>query len=97
MKKNIIFNGCKSYEDIEAIVLSTLKYDEVVDDETVARQWFNGAGIDGDITSREVVNANVSIWNEEMNGEELYNVRIFEYYVDSGSSDYVYSYDIKEM
>ena len=95
MKKNITFSDCKSYEDIKTKILAALEYDELVDDEEAARQWFKDAGIEGDVISRDIVNTRVSIWNEEMNGEEEYTVRIYEHYVDPGSVDYVYSYVIQ--
>jgi len=97
MDKNITFSNCKSYEDIEATILAALEYDELVDDEAGARQWFKDAEMDGDVISRDVVNTQVSIWNEEMNGEELYRVRIYEHYIDPGSVDYVYSYEINAL
>ena len=95
MKKNISFSECKSYEDIEAVCLAALEYDELVDDRNGAEQWFKDAEMEGDVISRDVVNTRVSIWNEEMNGEEEYTVRIYEHYVDPGSVDYVYSYIIQ--
>lgn len=97
MKKNITFSECKSYEDIEAVCLAALEYDELVDDRKGAEQWFKDAEMDGDVISRDVVNTQVSIWNEEMNGEELYSVRIYEHYIDPGSVDYVYSYEINAL
>lgn len=95
MKKNITFSDCKSYEDIEAKILAALEYDELVDDEAAARQWFKDAGMEGDVISRDIVNTRVSIWNEEHQGEEEYTVRVYEHYVDPGSVDYVYSYVIQ--
>ena len=95
MKKNITFSDCKSQEDIEAKILAALEYDELVDNEAGARQWFKDAGIEGDVISRDIVNTRVSIWNEEHQGEEEYTVRIYEHYVDPGSVDYVYSYVIQ--
>lgn len=99
MKKNITFNECKSYEDIEAVCLAALEYDELVDDRKGAEQWFKDAEMEGDVISRDVVNTQVSIWyiNEEMNGEVLYSVRIYEHYIDPGSVDYVYSYEINAL
>lgn len=94
MKKNITFSECKSEEDIEATILAALKYDELVDNEEGARQWFKVIGLEGDVYSHVLVNTRVSIWNEEMKGEEVYTVRIYEHYVDSSSVDYVYSYVI---
>ena len=69
----------------------------MVDDRKGAEQWFKDAEMDGDVISRDVVNTQVSIWNEEMNGEELYRVRIYEHYIDPGSVDYVYSYEINAL
>ena len=92
--KQITFANCKSYEDIEAAILAALEYDELVDNEAAARQWFKDAGIEGDVISRDIVNTRVSVWNEEMQGEEEYSVRVYEHYVDSGSVNYVYSYTI---
>lgn len=92
--KQIKFNDPKSYEDIEATILAALEYDELVDDEAAARQWFKDAGTEGDVISRDIVNTRVSVWNEEHQGEEEYTVRVYEHYVDPGSVDYVYSYEI---
>ena len=95
MNKNLTFSDRKSYEDIDAKILAALEYDELVDDEATACQWFKNAGIEGEVISRDTWNTRVSIWNEEMNGEEEYTVRIYEHYVDPGSVDYVYSYVIQ--
>jgi len=46
MKKNITFSDCKSYEDIKTKILAALEYDELVDDEEAARQWFKDAGME---------------------------------------------------
>lgn len=92
--KQIKFAECKSYEDIENTIMNALQYDEVVENEEAARQWFKDAEIEGDVISRDIVNTRVSIWNEEMNGEEEYTVRVYEHYVDPCSVDYVYSYTI---
>ena len=92
--KQIQFAECKSVEDVENTIKNALQYDEVVENEEAARQWFKDAEIEGDVISRDIVNTRVSIWNEEMNGEEEYTVRVYEHYVDPGSVDYVYSYTI---
>ena len=92
--KQIQFAECKSVEDIENTIKNALQYDEVVENEEAARQWFKDAEIEGDVISRDIVNTRVSIWNEEMTGEEEYTVRVYEHYVDPGSVDYVYSYTL---
>ena len=92
--KQIQFAECKSVEDIKNTIKNALQYDEVVENEEAARQWFKDAEIEGDVISRDIVNTRVNIWNEEMNGEEEYTVRVYEHYVDPGSVDYVYSYTI---
>lgn len=90
--KQIKFNEPKNREDIENTIIAALKYDEVVSNGITAELWFAANGIQGDVCRRIIFSANVSVWNEEMQGEEIYNVVIIEYYVDSGSVDSVYSY-----
>lgn len=92
--KQIQFNECKSYEDIENAIKNALQYDEVVADDAAAEKWFKEAGIEGDVTHRVIVSTHVSIWNEEYNGEEEYAVIVSEHFTDPGSVDYVYSYSI---
>lgn len=92
--KQIKFNECKSCEDIENTIQKTLQYDTVVENEAAAQQWFKDAELDGKVISHNIVNTRVSIWNEEMQGEEEYTVRVYEHYIDPGSMDYVYSYSI---
>jgi hypothetical protein len=93
--KKLQFNECKSYEDIEAAILAALEYDELVDDDAAAEQWFKDAEMEGDVHHNVIVSTHVSVWNEEHQGEEEYTVRIYEHYVDPGSVDYVYSYVIQ--
>lgn len=95
MKKYITFYDCKSVQDIEKTINDALEYDEVVKNEEEAQQWFKAAEMDGELISRDILNTCVSIWNEEMKGEEIYRVVIYEHYIDPGSMDYVYSYEIK--
>lgn len=93
--KKIQFNEVKSYEDIEKAIQDALEYDEVVENEEAARQWFKDAGIEGEVISRDIANYRLPVWNDEMDGEEWFEVRVYEHYVEPGSSDYVYSYIIK--
>lgn len=95
--KTITLKNCKSREDIESVILSSLEYENVVKDSAEARAWFSEAAIDGDVHSNDVVNEVVSVWDGELSAEELYRVIVTEYYVDSGSNDYVYSYDIHSL
>ena len=92
--KQIKFNECKSYKDIENAILNALQYDEVAENDEAARQWFKDAEMEGDVTTHVIVSTHVSIWNEEMNGEEVFSVVVKEHFVDAGSDDYVYSYAI---
>lgn len=93
--KQITFENCKNYEEIEAAILAALEYDELVDNVAAARQWFKNIGIEGDVYTLNIVNTRVSVWNEQMQGEEVYSVRVYEHYVDLGARDYVYSYTIE--
>lgn len=92
--KNLVFSNCKSEEDIRAIIEKALEYDTVVENDEAARQWFKDAGIDGDVTAHIIVSTHVSVWNEEQQGEETFDVIVKEHFVDAGSEDYVYSYSI---
>ena len=93
--KDLVFNNCKSEEDIRATIENALEYDTVVENDEAARQWFKDAGIDGDVTAHIIVSTHVSVWNEEQQGEETFYVIVKEHYVDAGSNDYVYSYIIQ--
>ena len=93
--KQIKFNNVKSREDIENVIVDALQYDTIVDDEAAAQAYFRECEREGDVISRDIVNTRVSIWNEEMEGEEEYTVRVYEHYTDPGSVDYVYSYIIQ--
>ena len=92
--KDLVFNNCKSEEEVRATIEDALKYDTVVENDDAARQWFMDAGIDGDVTTHVIASTSVSVWNEEYQGEETFNVIVKEHYVESGSDDYVYSYSI---
>ena len=90
----INFLNCKSYEDIENAIKNALKYKEVVADDEAAEEYFRDCGIEGEVCHRTIESKQVTIWNEDHQGEEVYQVTIAEHYVDSGSNDYVYSYSI---
>lgn len=92
--KQLVFNNCKSEEDIRAIIEKALEYDTVVENDEAACQWFKDAGINGDVTTQVIASTNVSVWNEEQQGEETFDVIVKEHFVDAGSTDYVYSYII---
>lgn len=92
--KSLNFQNCNSYEDIENVIKNALQYDEVVENDAAAEQWFKDAEMEGDVHHNVIVSTHVSTWNEEMQGEEEFSVIVKEHYIDSGSVDYVYSYDI---
>lgn len=92
--KNLIFNNCKSYEEIEAAILEALENDDLVDGDAAAERWFNDIGWEGDVCHRVIVSTHVSVWNEKLLGEEIYGVIVKEHFIDSGSVNYVYSYHI---
>lgn len=93
--KNLVLSNCKSEEDIRATIEKALEYDTVVENDEAARQWFKDAGIDGDVTTHVIASTHVSVWNEEQQGEETFDVIVNEHFVDAGSDDYVYSYIIQ--
>lgn len=95
--KKLVFENCKSKEDIRDTILTALEYDNVVDNDEDAEQFFRDAEMEGDVHHNVIVSTNVSIWNEEMNGEEFYQVIVKEHYIDSGSDDYVYSFKVVSL
>lgn len=92
--KTLVFENCKSEQDIINTVENALEYDNVVVNEEGARQYFRDAEIEGDVTTHVIVSTHVSIWNEKHQGEEVFNVTICEHFVDAGSDDYCYSYNV---
>lgn len=94
-KNKLQFDNVKSVEEIKAIIEDALQYDNLVENKQEAEQFFRDAEMEGDMITRDVISTTVSIWNEEMQGEEVYDVRVREHYIDPGSVDYVYSYSIR--
>ena len=92
--KKFDFTKCRNEADIRMAILRALENDNLVLNDEEAEAFFREDGFDGEMTTRTIVSEQVSIWNEEMNGEEVYNVIVREHYIDSGSSDYFYSFDI---
>lgn len=92
MKKDLDFSGCKTAKDIEDAVLKCLRYCEVVDGFDGAKEYFQDCGIYGDVCEHLEYSKEVSIYDEEANGEHIIKAMIYSYYVDAGSNDYVYSY-----
>lgn len=88
------FGNCKSKEDIKNVIENVLEYENIVADDNDAAQWFKDADIEGDVTTHVILSTHVSVWNEEYEGEEMFNVIVKEHFVDAGSDDYVYSYMI---
>ena len=91
---NFQFCDCKSKEDIQNVIENVLEYETIVADEDDAARWFKDAGIEGDVTTHDILHTRVSVWNEEYNGEEEFGVVVSEHFTDAGSIDYVYSYII---
>ncbi len=91
--EKINFFDCKNEQEIEARIAEALKYKTVVAPEDV-ESWFSDAGIEGHIFESIELDEDVSIWDEEHQGEVVWHVRICSHYVDAGSDDYIYSYTI---
>ena len=91
---NFQFNNCKSEEDIKNVIENVLAYQNIVDNDDDAAQWFKDAGIEDDVKTQPILSTRVGVWNEEYEGEELFTVVVKEHYTGPGSDDYVYSYII---
>jgi len=95
MKTKFDFSKCECYEDIVTVIERSLEDDGPVEcSDEQAEQWFRDAGMEGEVTHRVIVSTHVSVWNDEAQGEETYNVIVKEHFIDPGSVDYVYSYSI---
>ena len=92
--KKLVFNECHSEADIRNTILTALGNEVVVANEEEAKDFFKEQELDGNVTTNVIVSTHVSIWNDEMNGEEVYHVIVKEHFVDAGSNDYVYSFHI---
>lgn len=90
--KQIKFNNLRNYEDIDVAVKAALKFEELVENDAAAEQWFKAAGMSGTVLHNIILSTQVSVWDENMQGEETYKILIKEHYIDPGSMDYVYSY-----
>ena len=98
IKQSFNFTDCKSDDDIKAVIEKDLKYEGIiVDGDEQAEEWFRkyrNVERGDEVTHRDIVNTQVSVWNDEMQGEETYSVRVTEHYTDPGADDYIYSYSI---
>ena len=93
--KQFNLSKCDSYEELVGTIEEELMCDTIVKNDDAAEQWFKNAGIEGEVTHRDIYNQTIEVWNEEMQGEENFYVTVKEHYVDPGSDDYVYSYSIE--
>ena len=92
--KKIVFSDCNSVEDIKTTIEKALEYDNIVENDEAARQWFKEAGIEGEVTTHVIISTHVSVRDDEHQGEVRYSVVIKEHFTDAGSVDYVYSYKV---
>lgn len=92
--KTIKFNKCVSINDIEELIRQTLIGETIVANDEEAERMFKELWPDRKVYHNVAVRAEVSIYNEEYNGNEVYRAVIVEHYVASDSTNAVYSYDI---
>lgn len=94
MRTNFDFTHCHTLADVKAVVFDALENETIVPDRTCASLLFKAEGFKGDVIMRQAFAQNIELWNEELQRHEDAHVRIYEYYTDSGSDDYLYSYDV---
>lgn len=75
----------KSVEEIKATIEEALKFHKIVEEDEI-EYFFSG---------ERVFYGRLSVWDEEHQGEILYTVTIWEYYVGWMDYDYVYTYTIE--
>lgn len=89
MKANINIKANKSYSseaEIREAVEKSLEYHKVVSADDVP---------DYNPESEECIFSHtLSVWDEEHQGEVLYDVRIYAYYIGGPDYDYIYTYTI---
>lgn len=94
MKTNFDFTACRTLDDIKAVVMGALEHETTVENKVCALLLFKAEGFKGDVIMRQAFAQDIELWNEELQRHEDAHVRIYEYYTDSGSDDYLYSYDV---
>lgn len=88
-------SNCRSVEEIRAEVAHCLESETVVRNAREARRFFKQAGIGGCVNARTFFRERREIPSIcPLRRTILVYVDIQEYYIDPGSVDYVYSYDI---
>lgn len=88
-------NWYNSTEEIEQAVKSSLDSETVVADKAAAEEWFRKNGYNADdMVERTVLSQTANVFDKENNTSIEHRVNIREYYVDPGSVDYVYAYEI---
>ena len=89
MKAIINIKTNKSYgseEEIREAVEQALKFQKVVTPDDVA---------DYETESEECIfDHTLSVWDEEHQGEVLYDVKIYAYYIGGPDYDYIYTFSI---
>lgn len=89
---------CKSEQEICNLVTDTIaKYGgDVVRDDAGAVAHFEGCDMFGEVKHNTIINQTIDLCNV-IDGKEVWfgvKVEVTEHYIDSGSEDYVYSYEI---
>lgn len=92
-------NKCETEQEVHTLVTNTIsKYGgDVVRDDDDAVTYFGRCGMFGKVKHNTIVNSTFDV-QQEIDGKEVWyaiQVTITEHYIDSGSEDYVYSYDIQ--
>lgn len=95
--KQIELSNCATLDDVRRVVSSSLKGKELVRGFKDAVTWFHHAGIAGDVACREVFRKVFTLYDSQRHGAAEYCVYLYEYYADSSSNDYCYSYNIVEL
>lgn len=89
---------CKTEQEVHTLVTNTIsKYGgDVVCDDKDAVKFFESFDMFGEVKHNNIVNVTLDVVDDIDGDEVWYGIRvsITEHYIDSGSDDYVYSYDI---
>lgn len=96
MSNNLNFSNCGNRKQVKQVVENYLQYKDTCKTSKVG-QWFKERGLEGRIQSDDIFNDIVYVWNWRIAEEQAFHVTIKSHYVDAGSVDYVYTYEISKM
>lgn len=98
LKKEL--SKCDAFQQVHNTIVNAVKrHGDLVEDEESAEKYFAELGYEGKVKHNMIISQTISLYIE-LDGDEQgiwaeAKVGVTEHYVDPGSDDYVYSYDVE--